>query len=173
MLLEKNDIVTAMRNEAYARCRYEVFAEVATEQGLHYLAKVLKETADNELSHFREFMRMLGLIGSVGENLETAIKDETAESETMYPKLSEQAMGDGELDTARIFARIAKIEARHKERLTKLADLLERDSLYERDEPIVWKCCVCGYVIDGKAPPNKCPACQSGKNWYIPEDFML
>jgi rubrerythrin len=173
MLLDKNDIVTAMRNEAYARCRYEVFAEVAEAQGLHYFAKVLKETADNELSHFREFMRILGLIGSVEENIATAIKDETAEAETMYPRLSEQAMGDGELDTARIFARIAKIEKRHKQRLERMAELLENDSVYARDEPITWKCCVCGYVIDGKEPPNKCPACQSSKNWYVPEDFTL
>ena len=42
-MLDRNDIVSAMRNEAFARCRYEVFAEIAKEQGLHYLAKVLKE----------------------------------------------------------------------------------------------------------------------------------
>ena len=31
MLLDRNDIVSVMRNEAFARCRYEVFAEVAGE----------------------------------------------------------------------------------------------------------------------------------------------
>lgn len=73
MLLDKNDIVTAMRNEAYARCRYEVFAEIAKEKGLHYFAKVLKETADNELSHFKEFMRILDLIASITDSPLTAI----------------------------------------------------------------------------------------------------
>lgn len=173
MLLDRNEIISAMKNEAYARCRYEVFAEVAQEQGLIYFAKVLKETADNELSHFREFMRILGLVGSVNDNIKDAIADELNESSEIYPKLSEYAMADGELDTARIFDRIAKIEKRHMERLQKMEKLLETDSVYKRDKKVQWKCSVCGYIIDGTEPPNKCPACQNLKNWYVPEDFML
>ena len=32
MLLEKKEIINALKNEAFARCRYEIFAEVAREQ---------------------------------------------------------------------------------------------------------------------------------------------
>lgn len=173
MLLNKDDIYTAMRNEAFARCRYELFAEIADESGLHYYANVLKELAQNEFSHFRGFMNLLGLVGSVEENLRTAIIDETLETESVYPKLSQQALCDGELDTARLFSQIAKIEKLHKVRLEKMVDLIENDSVYRREEDITWKCCVCGYTIEGKEPPNKCPACQSGKNWYVPHDFTL
>ena len=173
MLLDNSEIFNAMKNEAFAHCRYEIFAQIATQEGLHYYAKVLKETADNELSHFKDFMRILGLVGSMEENLNAAMVDETAESESVYPKLAEQAMGDGELETARLFAQIAKIEKRHRERLEKMVDLIKNDSVYRRDEETTWKCCVCGYIIEGKEPPNKCPACQNGKNWYVPKDFTL
>jgi len=121
LLLDKNDIFEAAKNEAFARCRYELFAEIAHEEGLHYFAKILEETAKNELSHFREFMNILGLINDTKSNLNTAIKSETDESVNIYPKLYENAMADRELDTARLFQQIAKIEARHKERLGKLS----------------------------------------------------
>jgi rubrerythrin len=172
-MLEDKEILEVMKNEAYARCRYEIFAEIAREQGLLYYAKVLEEIAFNELSHFREFMRILNLRGDTLENLKTAVIDEEDESTSIYPKLYQDAMVDGKLNTARLFQQITKIEALHKERLDKLADLLETDSVFKRDINIKWKCLTCGYVHEGKEPPNKCPGCQSGQNFYEPEDFLL
>ncbi|WP_170291120.1 rubredoxin-like domain-containing protein [Neomoorella glycerini] len=37
-----------------------------------------------------------------------------------------------------------------------------------------WRCSVCGYAFEGKAPPEKCPSCQSvcsfvDANCYIPD----
>ena len=173
MLLDRKEIIAAMKNEAFARCRYELFAEQAEAQGLMYFARVLRETADNELSHFREFMRILGQVGDTEANIKTAIADETAEAEDMYPKLAQHAMADGELNTARLFERIAGIEKRHKERLERMAALLKDGSVYERSESVEWKCCVCGYVIEGTKPPKKCPACQNGGEFYVPEDFSF
>ncbi len=173
MMLDDKEILEVMKNEAYARCRYEIFAEIAREQGLHYYAKVLEEIAFNELSHFREFMRILNLRGDTLENLKTAVIDEEDESTNIYPKLYQDAMADGKLNTARLFQQITKIEVLHKERLDKLANLLETDSVFKRDINIKWKCLTCGYVHEGKEPPNKCPGCQSGQNFYEPEDFLL
>jgi len=172
-MLDRKAIYEVMKNEAYARCRYEVFAEIAREQGLHYFAKVLEEIAINELSHFREFMRILNLNGSTLENLGTAIADEKNETTDIYPKLYQEAMLGGELNTARLFQQIAKIEKSHMERLEKLEDLLIKDSAYKRETSIKWKCRTCGYIHEGKEPPNKCPGCQNGMNYYEPEDFGI
>ena len=114
MQLTRKDIETAMKNEAFARCRYELYAEQARAEGLHYFAKILEETAKNELSHFREFMQILGDLKDTKTNLQTAIADEDAEAENLYPALQQDAMADGELNTARLFQQIAKIEARHR-----------------------------------------------------------
>lgn len=172
-MLDNKDILEVMKNEAYARCRYEIYAEIARVQGLHYFAKVLEELAINELSHFREFMRILNLRGDTVENLKTAMMDEESESSQIYPRLYQDAMADGQLNTARLFQQIGKIENIHRERLEKLADLLEKDSPFRREIDIKWKCITCGYVHEGKEPPKKCPGCQSGQNYYEPEDFLL
>lgn len=173
MLLDRKELLDAAKNEAFARCRYELFAEIAHAEGLHYFAKILEETARNELSHFKEFMEILGLVGDTKSNLKTAIGSETEEAINIYPNLQKHAMADGELDTARLLQQIAKIEERHKERLEKLADLLESDSVYRRNKTIRWKCRICGYVLDAKEPPKKCPGCQSTQEYYEPEDFSV
>lgn len=169
----QNDILEAMKNEALARCRYEVYAEIAREEGLHYYAKCLEEIAKNELSHFREFMRILALNGSTADNLQTAICGERDESDDIYPTLYQNAMADGRLNTARLFQQITKIERRHLQRLERLSTLLEQDSVYRRDEPIQWKCRTCGYIHEGLEPPGKCPACQSAREFYEPADFGI
>lgn len=173
MLLDKKAIYEVAKNEAFARCRYEIFAEIAHEEGLHYFAKILEETARNELSHFREFMNVLGLIKDTKNNLEAAILSETDESDSIYPKLQSDAMADGEFETARLFQQIAKIEARHKERLEKLSEILANDSVYRRTKKIRWKCRTCGYIHEALSPPAKCPGCQSTKQAYEPEDFSV
>lgn len=169
----KEDILKALKNEAFARCRYEVYAQVARREGLNYFAKILEETAKNELSHFTEFMRILGLIGDTKSNLKTAIKSEMQEAQSIYPQLYQAAMVEGELNIARLFQQIAKIETRHAQRLLKLSDLLDAGGAYKRAQTIKWKCRTCGYIHEGLEPPNKCPACQSKQESYEPEDFGI
>lgn len=169
----QEEIFKALQNEALARCKYEIYAEIAHAEGLHYFGKILEETAQNELSHVREIMGVLGLIKPTKENLDIAISSESDESSFIYPKLQETALVDNDLETARLFQQIAKIEERHMIRFQKLADLLDSDSVYKRDIDITWKCRTCGYIYIGKEPPNKCPGCQSSKQCYEPEDFSI
>jgi len=173
MQLDQLELMNALKNEALARCKYELYAEIAHAEGLHYFGKILEETSRNELSHVREIMRVLGLLNSTKENLSTAIEAEKDESISIYPGLQEAALVENQLDTARLFQQIAKIEARHLERFERLSNLLENDSVYKRDIEITWKCRVCGYVYIGQEPPNKCPGCQSSKENYEPADFSI
>lgn len=173
MQLDRNELYKALQNEALARCRYELYAEIAHAEGLHYFAKILEETSRNELSHVREFMTILGLLGNTRTNLETAIMNEKDESTLVYPKLSEAAKVDGELNTARLLQQIGKIEERHSIRFEQLAKLLDEDSVYRREKKILWKCRTCGYIYEGLEPPKKCPGCQSSKECYEPADFSI
>jgi len=170
---DEREIQSALLNEALARCKYEIYAEIAHAEGLHYFGKILEETANNELSHVREIMGVLGLLKSTKENLSTAIESESEESQTIYPNLQKTALVENKLDTARLFQQIAKIEARHLERFERLAELLDSDSVYKRDIEITWKCRTCGYIHIGKEPPTKCPGCQSSKECYEPADFSI
>jgi len=118
-------------------------------------------------------MKLLGLIGPTLANLDTAIQNETLESTALYPNLQESAIAVGDLDAARLFQQITKIEQRHKERLEKLHLLLDNDQVYERSTSIVWKCRVCGFIYEGTEPPTKCPACQSLQTCFEPDDFAI
>ena len=172
-MLNRQQLMDVLHGEAMARCRYEIYAEIARDEGLHYFAKILEETAGNELSHVRELMKMMGLIGPTLTNLDTAIQNETIESTAIYPNLQDDAIAEGDLDTARLFQQIAKIEDRHKKRFEQLHTLLDNDQVFKRDTSIVWKCRVCGYVHEGFEPPNKCPGCQSLQNSFEPNDFNI
>ena len=173
MQYEEREIQKALLNEALARCKYELYAEIAHAEGLHYFGKILEETANNELSHVREIMGVLGLLKTTKENLSSAIESETLESQSIYPDLQEAALVENKLDTARLFQQIGKIEARHLERFQRLEDLLESGSVYKRDIEITWKCRTCGYIHIGKEPPTKCPGCQSSRECYEPSDFSI
>ena len=172
-MLNRQQLMNVLQGEAMARCRYEIYAEIARDEGLHYFSKILEETARNELSHVRELMKLLGLTGSTLVNLDTAIQNETIEATAIYPNLQEDAIIAGDLDTARLFQQIAKIENRHQLRFEKLHQLLDNDQVYQRNDDILWKCRVCGFVYEGKEPPKKCPACQSQQTCFEPNDFAI
>ena len=172
-MMDRRKLMEILEGEAMARCRYEIYGEIARREGLHYYAKIFEETARNELSHVRELMTMLGLSGSTISNLETASQNEALEATRIYPGLSEDSVVAGDLDTARFFQQVAKIEQRHLERFEKLHELLENDSVFHRDKAIIWKCRVCGYIHEGTQPPKKCPSCRSTQNCFEPDDFSI
>jgi len=48
---------------------------------------------------------------------------------------------------------------------------VEAGTLYKREQPIKWKCSLCGYVMEGKEPPPKCPGCKNPKEYYEPANL--
>jgi rubrerythrin len=43
---------------------------------------------------------------------------------------------------------------------------LEKDEAFKRDEVTKWECRNCGYIHEGKNPPENCPACQHPKAYF-------
>lgn len=171
--VDKNKLIKVLHEEAMASVRYSIYAEIAESEGLHYYSKIFKETSRNEQSHCKEIMKLLGNIKTTKYNLDTAIENESNEASRIYPDLQKEALGEGELNTARLFQQISKIEKGHKERFEHLRDLLNNEAVFRRDESIIWKCKICGYIHQGNEPPQKCPACQSSYNSFEPEDFSI
>ena len=90
----------------------------------------------------------------------------------MYPEFAAQAREEGNMKAAILFEQIAKVEAEHRDRYRKLLQMVKDGSVYSRDEPIEWKCSVCGYRHTGTEPPPKCPCCQHGHEHYEPSDIF-
>ncbi len=165
------NLQAAFAGESQARNKYTFFAQVARKEGFHYIAKIFEETADNERRHAKDHLKMLNGIGDTAANLKEAMGGEDYEVESMYPEFAKEAEEEGETEAAILFKQIAKIEAHHRERYKKLLEMVEAGTVYTREQPIKWKCGVCGYVHEGTEPPPKCPACKHSREHYEPANM--
>ncbi len=169
----EENLKAAFAGESQARNKYSYFAKVARKEGLHYIAEIFEETALNEMQHAKDEFKLLNGIGDTVTNLKAAIDGEDFETVQMYPAFVKDAEEEGNLEAARLFQQIGKVEAQHRDRYKKLLERLENGTLYKRDEPIRWKCSKCGYIIEGTEPPPKCPACQHPQEYFTPDNLSL
>jgi len=167
----EDNLKEAFAGESQARNKYTYFAKVAEKEGFGYIAKIFRETADNEMQHAKELFKALNGIRSTKENLISASEGEHYENTSMYPKFAEEARAEGNEEIAKLFEEISKVEVEHEERYKKLLALVESGKVFKRDEPIKWVCQKCGHVHTGTEAPEKCPCCKHPQGYFSPEDF--
>lgn len=168
---EKN-LLTAFSGESQARNRYTYFAGAAKKEGYVLVSDMFSETADQEKEHAKRFFKFLeggeveitasfpaGKIGSTAENLKEAAGGENYEWSTMYPEFADTAEKEGFSDIAAVFRAVSIAEKRHEQRYLNLLEMVEKHTVFCREEPVQWRCRNCGYIHEGTAPPKKCPAC--------------
>ncbi|MFC1554558.1 rubrerythrin [candidate division KSB1 bacterium] len=169
----EENLKAAFAGESQARNKYTYYAKIAKKEGYHYIAKIFLETADNEMRHAKDEFAMLGGIGDTAANLKAAFEGEDYEVRTMYPDFAKDAEEEGNREAAVLFKQIAKVEAHHRDRYKKLLEMVENGKVFEREEPITWKCGVCGYVYDGTKPPKKCPCCKHPMEHFEPANMDI
>jgi len=167
----QDNLKAAFIGESEARNKYTFYADVARKEGYHYIAKIFEETAENEKYHALEEIKMLLGESSTRANLKEAVGGENYESEDMYPRYAKEAELEGNQAAAILFNQIAKIEKHHRDRFQALLDMVNNEMVYKRDEPIKWKCSVCGYVYKGTEPPPRCPYCKHTQEYYEPANL--
>jgi len=167
----EENLKAAFAGESQARNMYTYFAKVARKEGYHYIAKIFEETAINEMRHAKDEFALLNGIGDTIANLKEAIAGEHYETTTMYPEFAAAAEEEGNKEAAILFKMIARVEAEHRDRYKKLLEMVENETVFKRDEPIRWKCAVCGYIHEGTEPPPKCPCCKHPREYYEPESM--
>ena len=89
----EENLKAAFAGESQARNKYTYFAEVARQEGYHYIAKFFEETAENEKQHAKDHLRMLKGIEDTIANLKEAIGGEHYETMEMYPTFAKNADG--------------------------------------------------------------------------------
>ena len=167
----KDNLLEAFTGESMARNRYTYYAEIARKEGYRYIAKILEEVADNEKYHALEELRLLFREHTTAQNLKEAIEGEKYEAEEMYPQFAREAEVEGERPAEILFTQISKIEKEHRARFEKLLAMVESGAVFKREEPIKWKCSVCGYTYEGHEPPNRCPYCKRPQEYYEPANL--
>jgi rubrerythrin len=116
----------ALAGETLARCRYEVFAEIAEREGHPEIAALLRDTAMNEATHAGIHMELLEMLGTTEENLETAIASEEREAGQVYPECARIAQEEGRMAAASAFEKLAAVERHHALRLRKALEDLRK-----------------------------------------------
>jgi len=175
---EKN-LLAAFAGESQARNRYTYFASVAKKEGYEQISAIFQETADNEKEHAKRFFKLLeggeleiqasypaGIIGDTAQNLKAAADGEQMEWGTIYKDAAEVARREGFEKVALQFDEIAKVEKHHEERYRKLLENLKKGSVFKKEQQVTWHCRNCGYVLEGREAPTKCPACEHPQAFF-------
>ncbi len=110
----KQDLLAAMKDEAFSHLRYKLFAGQARKNGNAALADLFEKIAAAEYDkHFKEQAQIFGLVKSDKENLAAAISDEYLETMKMYTDMAKRAEAAGDSAVAQHFATAAADEGEH------------------------------------------------------------
>ncbi len=167
------NLKAAFAGESQARNMYTYFAKVARKEGYHYIAKIFEESAANEERHAKDHFQLLEGISDTAANLQEAVNGENYETTEMYPTFAAEAEAEGNMVAATLFKQIAKVEEHHRDRYQRCLDMVKNGSVFKRDQPIKWKCSVCGFIHEDTEPPTKCPACKHPKEYYEPANMDI
>ncbi|MDE7181055.1 MAG: rubrerythrin family protein [Muribaculaceae bacterium] len=180
------NLANAYVSESCAYTRYTFFAQQAQKEQYYQFANILNETAANELHHAKIYFKYLneggvktdpiavdaGVIGTTLENLKVAAEEERVEGVDQYIKAAEVAEEEGFQEIADRFRAIATVEGHHRDRFLKMADQIEKGTVWKSEDgkAIKWQCEVCGYIFEGVTPPEKCPACYHPYQHFMREE---
>ena len=107
-----------------------------------------------------------GVIGTTKENLAAAAAGEQMEWGTLYPSFAATAEKEGFREIARLFEKVAEVEAHHEQRYTKLHANLMNGTVFKSEMPAKWYCRNCGYVYEERNAPEKCPVCDHPQAYF-------
>ena len=176
------NLMKAFAGESQARNRYTYYASQAKKEGFVQISNIFTETADNEKEHAKRFFKALNetMLNEVVEitatfpvgisdtkaNLLAAACGENEEWETLYPEFARVADEEGFPAIASIFRNIAMVEKHHEARYRKLADNIEKEKVFKKDNVTTWICSNCGFVHEGKSALKECPACAHPQAYF-------
>lgn len=168
---EKN-LLTAFAGESQARNRYTYFASQAKKDGYEQMKFIFEETANQEKEHAKRLFKFLeggeveitaafpaGMIRNTLENLKASAEGENYEYTEMYPGFAKIADEEGFSEIAEVFRNIAVAEKQHEKRYNDLISNIENNTVFRREEEVVWRCRNCGFLYTGTDAPEECPAC--------------
>lgn len=183
----RKNLLRAFAGESQARNRYTMAAGKAKELKLQAIQQIFLFTADQEKEHAEIFYKHLKELN--GENLEidgtypievyddaltllrAARHNEYEEYENVYPAFAKTAQEEGFLAVAASFRQIAQIEKIHGDRFGQIAELMEKNELFQTETEEIYMCLNCGHIYTGKKVLEICPVCKHDRGYYIRIDM--
>lgn len=177
------NLLKAFAGESQARNRYSYYSSAAKKEGYVQISNIFQETADNEKEHAKRFFKFLNEdlqgeaveitgasypvgLGSTKDNLKYAADGEKEEWSELYPEFAKVADEEGFSTIATVFRKIAEVELHHEKRYRKLLENINAGTVFKKDKQTLWKCLNCGYIYEGQAAPETCPACNHPMSYF-------
>lgn len=177
------NLMKAFAGESQARTRYTYYSSIAKKQGYVQISNIFMETAEQEKEHAKKFYKflkedfkdeMIEITASFPvsfhedtlANLKAAAAGENEEWTDLYPEFAKIAREEGFPAIGAAFDKISEVEKRHEARYNKLASNIESNSVFKKDEEVLWKCLNCGYIHEGEEAPVSCPACAHPQGYF-------
>lgn len=182
----EHNLLASFAGESQARSRYTLFAQKAKEEGYEQIAEIFLITAEQELSHAKQFFSLLeggmveikaaypaGVVADTKTNLAEAAAGEREEWGELYSSFADIAEEEGFPRIAAIYRNIAKVEKMHEERYMRLLERVTNGEVFSSEEPVKWYCRKCGFTIESKNAPKRCPVCGMEQGWFerFPDNF--
>ncbi|MDE6300984.1 MAG: rubrerythrin family protein [Muribaculaceae bacterium] len=182
----EHNLLASFAGESQARSRYTLFAQKAIEEGYEQIAAIFLATADQELSHAKQFFSLLeggmveitaaypaGVVADTKTNLAEAAAGEREEWGDLYSTFAETAAAEGFPQIAALYRNIAKVEQMHEERYLNLLERMNKGEVFASEEPVKWYCRKCGYTVESKTAPKRCPVCGMDQAWFerFPDNY--
>lgn len=175
----EHNLLASFAGESQARTRYTLFAKKAMEEGYEQIAAVFLTTADQELSHAKQFFSFLeggtveitaaypaGVVADTRTNLAEAAAGEHEEWGELYTSFAEVAAEEGFPQIAALYRNIAKVEQMHEQRYLKYLERMESGKTFSDVEPVEWYCRRCGFTVKAANAPARCPVCDADRGWF-------
>lgn len=177
------NLARSFAGESQARNRYTIFANIARRENQEVIARIFETTADNERAHAEEFLEKLQKygkndvgnityeagypykLGTTADNLRAAMEGEWEEYADAYPAFARIAAEEGYADVAQLWNLIASIESVHHQVFKQTYEQLTAGELYQKNQPILWRCANCGYTFSAQSAGQTCPVCGKPTGW--------
>ena len=167
-----------IKGETTASAKYAAFATKAYEEGYDTIAKLFEAASKSESIHAANHKKVLDSLGvqmeftpeftvsTTAENLKTAIKGESYETDTMYVKFINDAKAEKVNDADKSFTWAIDTEKKHLDFYKKALAALEANN--ESSLPASYAVCpVCGNTYDAANIDEKCAFCQAPKDNFF------
>jgi rubrerythrin len=165
-----DNLKAAFNGESNAHLRYLAFAQRADTEGYGEIASLFRAVARAEQIHaanHAEVIKEMGggvpqaqgetlTIRSTRENLDTAIKGETYERDTMYPDFLKQARADANVRATRTLNYAKTAEAEHAKLFSEAFSKMSQ--LKGSSGTTYYVCPTCGFTSRDTGF-SKCPSC--------------
>lgn len=166
------NLMKAFAGESMARNKYDLFADIARDEGWHAIERHFREAALNEMWHaraeYKAYHKMTEgqELEATMKNLDTGMAGERYEHTEMYPNFAAIAEEEGHKALARLFNAIAKVEVEHEREYAALKQAMIDDGFFQSADEEIWVCEVCGHIHRGKKAPKACPLCGVPQEYF-------